>query len=291
MNNEQLQHWLRAYSPSTAATSMPLVMGILNVTPDSFSDGGRYASCQQAVQRARELAAQGADILDIGGESSRPGASSVPVAEELARVLPVVKALRSEMDLCLSIDTCKVEVMSETIAAGAGMINDITALADAQARHVLAQSALPVCLMHRQMQQQPACDNVIDTVNTFFRQRVALCLEAGIRADNLILDPGFGFGKTPGHNMTLIKHLHRFGEHRLPMMLGVSRKSTLGLIVNQATEHRLAAGLAAAVFAVMQGASIIRTHDVAETKQAMQIVQAIRMADIELEGGNTDGGA
>jgi len=264
---------------------MPLIMGIVNVTPDSFSDGGAYLHREQALTQAKKLIAEGADILDIGGESSRPGAVAVSADEELNRVIPLIQGLHAEMDICLSIDSNKATVMRAAIDAGIGMINDRSALTEPDTLLLAAQSQLPVCLMHSKgtpltMQQQPFYDRgVIAEVDDFFSQRIASCLAVGIARDNLILDPGFGFGKTVAHNLSLIKGLQRFTHHNLPLMLGVSRKSTLGAITGKAVHERLAGGIAASVLAMMYGATIIRTHDVAETKQALLVVQAIGQAD------------
>ena len=266
---------------------MPLVMGIINVTPDSFSDGNTCFQLEQAIAHARLLIAQGADILDIGGESSRPGAHPVSAAEELRRVLPLIQHLSDEYDICLSIDSTKAVVMRAAVEAGVGMVNDVSACADPDTVTLLSETQLPLCLMHSKgnpltMQQNPFYDkSVVEEINDFFQQRISRCLEAGLLSENLILDPGFGFGKTVTHNLLMIKQFQQFTCHQLPVMLGVSRKSTLGAITGAAVTERLAGGLAASVMAMMQGAAIIRTHDVAETKQALQVAQAIRLADNE----------
>lgn len=285
MNNEQFRHWRQNYTRQSSVMLMPLVMGIVNVTPDSFSDGGQYFHFGHALNHAKKLIADGADILDIGGESSRPGAVAVSVDEEIERVIPLIHRLHAEEEICLSIDTSKAQVMRAAIDSGAGMINDISGLAEQESLLVAAQSQLPLCLMHRQgtpltMQQNPLYDtDVLDEINDFFRQKIECCLAAGVLAENLILDPGFGFGKTVAHNLKIIKRLHQFERLQLPVMVGVSRKSTLGAIVNKPVNERLAGGIAASVMAMMQGAAIIRTHDVAETKQALLVAQAIRLAD------------
>ncbi|WP_028389120.1 dihydropteroate synthase [Legionella fairfieldensis] len=284
MNTEQFKQWCEFYShfPLKAHQQQsPLIMGILNVTPDSFSDGGYYYEKSHALVQARKMIAAGADIIDIGGESSRPGATRVNEAEELERVVPVIEQLRAESDICISIDTTKPQVMSEAVYAGAAMINDITALRNEEALVTAAELDVPVCLMHMQgepqtMQKEPQyAQGVIHEVNRFFTQRIQICLAAGIKPHHIILDPGFGFGKMPVHNLQIVGQFTSFQQHQLPLMLGVSRKSTLGMILDSPVNKRLAAGLAVAVFTALQGVAIIRTHDVAETKQALEMVNAI----------------
>lgn len=259
----------------------PLVMGILNVTPDSFSDGARYLEPKQAFLHAQRMLEQGADIIDIGGESTKPGAEEVSFEEELKRVIPVIERLRAISDICISIDTCKAEVMQAAINAGASFINDITALTRDGSLDVAARLNVPVCLMHMQgtpksMQNNPHYANdIIDEINLFFQQRIEVCLSAGLLRERLILDPGFGFGKTVQHNLSMVKRLTEFQQHGLPIMLGVSRKSTIGAVLQKSEVERLSGGLAATVFAALQGVSIIRTHDVDETNQALQMVHAI----------------
>jgi dihydropteroate synthase len=214
-------------------------MGIVNVTPDSFSDGGHYFNPDAAWEQALTLIAQGADILDIGGESARPGAKTVTVEEELKRVIPLIKRLHAEQDICLSIDTCKAAVMRAAVAAGAGMINDVAALSEDESLKAAAELRVPVCLMHRQgtpltMQQNPFYyKDVVDDVNDFFQERIDRCVSAGLPRENLILDPGFGMGKSVSHNLKLINQLQQFARHNLPILLGVSRKSTLGIILHK----------------------------------------------------------
>lgn len=260
--------------------STPHVMGIVNVTPDSFSDGGRFFSVDKALEQARKLVADGATIIDIGGESTRPGSAIVPAEEEIRRVVPAIEAIRSELDVVISIDTMKTEVMRAAVAAGAGLINDINALRSDGALQAAAELDVPVCLMHMQgtpqtMQQQPHYDDVVAEVYAFLQQRVAACEAAGISRDKLILDPGFGFGKKAKHNLLLMKHLSTFTATDLPVLIGVSRKSIIGAMLNVSVEERLAGSLALASVAVWQGAKIIRSHDVRETVQAIQLCQHI----------------
>ncbi len=279
MNTQAFLNWLQAGHPRPVLT-----MGILNVTTDSFSDGGLYRSLHQALSRADIMVEQGADILDIGGESSRPGAAPVSVDEELARIIPVIEGIRAKTDICISVDTHKPAVMREAIKAGASWINDITALQTPGALEMVAVLKTPVCLMHMQgkpnnMQEAPQYTNVIDEINTFFAQRIQACLDAGIAREMIILDPGFGFGKTVQHNLSLTKKLNHFCKHKLPILLGTSRKQTIGYLLNQDTDGRLAGGLGLTTYAAIQGASIIRTHDVLETKQALTILEHIQAAE------------
>ncbi|MDI9818944.1 MULTISPECIES: dihydropteroate synthase [unclassified Legionella] len=284
MNNEQFERWRRSYSRPDAIHPRPLIMGVLNVTPDSFSDGGFYFDTGRAVDHALEMVAKGADIIDIGGESSKPGALPVAPEEELSRVIPVIQALMAEKEICISIDTTKPLVMQEAVAVGAAMINDISALATEDALYHAAQLNVPVCLMHMQgepgtMQDAPCYVNdVVDEINDFFQQKIAACLAAGIKSENLILDPGFGFGKTVAHNLRLVKQFDKFHQHQLPLMIGASRKSTIGKILNKPTEQRLSGGLAIGLYTALKGVAIIRTHDVEETHQVLTILQAINNA-------------
>lgn len=258
----------------------PVVMGVLNLTPDSFSDGGKFLSRQAALDRAHAMVEQGAAIVDLGGESTRPGAAPVTVAEELERVLPVVEALAAELPVPVSIDTSKPEVMRATVAAGAGLINDVLALRTEGALSAASESGVPVCLMHMQgeprtMQMQPAYSDVVVEVNRFLAERVAACEAAGIPRHRLLVDPGFGFGKDLHHNLALLRHLDRLAELGLPVLVGISRKSMLGALTARAVEHRLAGSLAAAVLAVVKGASIVRAHDVADTVDALKVASAV----------------
>ena len=259
-----------------------LVMGILNVTPDSFHDRGRYGQLYGAVERAKEMAAQGAGIIDIGGESTRPGSESVSLDEELGRVIPVIEAVAPELDVPISVDTSKAGVAGAALAAGAGMINDVTALrGDPEMAAVIAQAGCPVCLMHmlgepRTMQHKPQYEDVVKDIKHFFEKRIGAATAAGIRRANIILDPGIGFGKTLEHNLEIIRRLDEFLELGLPLMIGASRKRFIGMITGKEdTEDRLPGTLAATVMAFMKGASIFRVHDVAENVQALQVAAAI----------------
>jgi dihydropteroate synthase len=255
-------------------------MGILNVTPDSFSDGGQYDNFDQAVRQAATMVEGGAAIIDIGGESTRPGAGSVDVQQELDRVIPVIEAVRSITDVPISIDTSKAEVMREAISAGAGMINDVCALQGQGALQAATDLQVPVCLMHmrgepRTMQQNPEYDDVVAEVADFLESRVAACEAAGLSEEMLILDPGFGFGKTHIHNVELLANLRQLRVRGRPMLVGVSRKSTLGDLTEREVHERMPASVAAAVVAVMNGADIIRAHDVQATVDALKIAQAV----------------
>ncbi|MSQ74131.1 MAG: dihydropteroate synthase [Betaproteobacteria bacterium] len=258
----------------------PLIMGVVNTTPDSFSDGGRFFDPGHALEHALRLIEEGADLLDIGGESSRPGAQVVSLEEELARVLPLLGALR-DSPIPVSIDTTKPAVMRAAIDAGAAMINDITALSAPGAREYIASSAdVAVCLMHmkgqpRTMQLAPRYDDVVSEVFAFLAARVAMAEAAGIERDRLVIDPGFGFGKTTAHNLELLSRLAEFNETGLPVLAGVSRKSFLGNLTGKAVGGRLAASIAAAVLAAERGARIIRVHDVDATRDALAVLNAL----------------
>jgi dihydropteroate synthase len=254
-------------------------MGVINVTPDSFSDGGRFVQVEAAAARAHELAQQGADLLDIGGESTRPGALPVSASEELERVLPVLNALRG-LELPLSVDTRKPEVMRAALAAGASMINDIDALQGEAALEAVAASDCAVCLMHKQgdpqsMQQSPAYKDVVGEVRDFLARRVAACDARGISRSRVVVDPGFGFGKRSEHNLALLRNLPALASLGVPLLVGLSRKSTLGRITGQPVEQRTAASVAAAVLAVERGAAIVRVHDVAATRDALRVLAAV----------------
>ncbi len=256
-------------------------MGVLNVTPDSFYDGGDYIELNHAHNRAVSMIAGGADIIDIGGESTKPGAERVSIAEELARVIPLIERIRADSDVCISIDTSKAQVMQAALAAGATWVNDIKALTDEDALAVVSQWDVPVCLMHMQGTPQSMQDNphyqsdVIDELNLFFHQRIEACLKAGLSRAHLILDPGFGFGKSVQHNLRIVRNISAFQQHGAPLLLGVSRKSTIGSVLQKTVFERLSGSIAVAVFAALQGVSIIRTHDVDETHQALEMVHAI----------------
>jgi len=257
-------------------------MGIVNVTPDSFSDGGRFDSVETALAHARRLATEGADILDIGGESTRPGAEPVDARAEIGRVVPVIEAVRAELDTPISIDTMKAEVMRAAVEAGAGMINDVNGLRDPEALVAAVDTGVPTCIMHMQgeprtMQRRPEYDDVVEDLRLFFRERIDICLAAGMDERNIVLDPGFGFGKSQAHNLDLLDRFARFGEFGLPLLAGISRKSMLGTITGrEAADDRIAASVAAGVLAAERGASILRVHDVAETVDAVSVIHAMR---------------
>lgn len=257
----------------------PAIMGILNVTPDSFSDGGQFFSLENALGHADLMANQGADIIDIGGESTRPGADAVSVEEELQRVIPVVEAIRSRLDVLISVDTSTPEVMLAAAKAGASMINDVRALRKDGALEAARLSGLPVCLMHMQgnpmtMQMDPVYDDIIGEIHQFFTDRIEVCLDVGIEKKNLLLDPGIGFGKTPRHNLQLINQLNAFRDLGCPLLVGLSRKSTIGKVLESKSEDRLIGSLVGAVWAYTRGASILRVHDVAETHAALTMARA-----------------
>jgi dihydropteroate synthase len=259
----------------------PVVMGVLNVTPDSFSDGGRFVRLDDAVERGVQMAQEGAAIIDIGGESTRPGAEPVGLDEELRRVIPVIARLRSRTQAVLSVDTSKPEVMHAAAAAGAAMINDVRALRGPGALEAAAMSGCAVCLMHmlgepRTMQESPSYEDVVAEVRLFFEDRVETCLTAGLPAERIVLDPGFGFGKTLQHNLELLRHLSELAVHDLPVLAGLSRKSMVGTLTGRPTEERVHGSVALAVIAALNGASILRVHDVAATVDALQVVAAVR---------------
>ena len=254
-------------------------MGIVNITPDSFSDGGKFLDSGQAVSHAMQLIEEGADILDIGGESSRPGAEPVAADEELRRVLPVLEKL-VELPVPVSVDTCKPEVMRCAIAAGAAMINDIFALRAPGALEAVADSAVAVCLMHMQgeprtMQQAPDYRDVVGEVEFFLAERAAAAVAAGIERERIVLDPGFGFGKTPQHNLELIRALRRLRETGYPLLAGLSRKALFGKIVGREAVERIHASAAGALLAAQRGAAIVRVHDVAATRDCLLVLRAI----------------
>ena len=265
----------------------PLIMGILNVTPDSFSDGGQFIDFDSAIKQAKQMLVDGADIIDIGGESTRPGAADVSEDEELHRVVPLIEALSKELDVPISIDTSKAVVMYEAVHAGASMINDVYALQKENALQIAAQLNVPVCLMHMQgkpetMQKKIEYKNVIQEVVDFFQQRINSCIESGINKENIIIDPGFGFGKNLQHNIDLLNNLQVFVESGFPVLAGLSRKSMLGQITGKDVSQRLAASLAVAQLAVNKGTQILRVHDVAETKDILRVLQAVKAAEMNL---------
>ena len=260
--------------------SRPAVMGILNVTPDSFSDGGVFLSRENAIAHARRMAEEGADIIDVGGESTRPGAQPVPVQEEMDRVIPVIEALREKISLPISIDTSKPEVMRAAVAAGAGFINDVRALRDAGALEAAVSLHVPVCLMHmqgepRSMQENPRYRDVVSDIGDFLRARLQAAQAAGIPVQRLVIDPGFGFGKTLEHNLELLRDLKKLQSLGAPILAGLSRKSLIGKALGLPVEGRLYASVALALMAVQNGARIVRVHDVGPTVEALRMWQAV----------------
>ncbi|WP_315309125.1 dihydropteroate synthase [Pantoea vagans] len=263
--------------------SFPHVMGILNVTPDSFSDGGKHNALVDALTHTNEMVNAGATIIDVGGESTRPGADEVSVEEELERVIPVIEAIAQRFEVWISVDTSKADVIREAARVGAHIINDVRSLSEPGALEAAAATGLPVCLMHMQgeprtMQQAPVYENILSEVDTYFAQQIARCEAAGIKKEKLILDPGFGFGKNLSHNYELLAHLSDFHHFGLPLLVGMSRKSMIGQLLNVGPSQRLTGSLSCAVIAAMQGAQIIRAHDVKETAEAMRVVEATRRA-------------
>lgn len=262
----------------------PVVMGILNTTPDSFSDGGRYTRIDAAVQHAVQMQAEGALMIDIGGESTRPGAQSVSVKDEINRVVPVIERLRQQSDIFISIDTSKPEVMRAAVHAGANLINDVNALRAPGALQACAELGVPVCIMHmqgepRSMQNKPEYNSVVGDIHQFLQQRVDECVASGIHRDNILLDPGFGFGKNLQHNLQLLKQLDAFNDLQLPILVGLSRKSMFASILDGApVEERLHASIAAAVLSWMKGAKVFRVHDVKPTLDALKVCMAVDSA-------------
>jgi len=258
-----------------------VVMGVLNVTPDSFSDGGRYLDHEKAVAHAVEMVSAGADIIDIGGESSRPGAARISAKEEMDRILPVVVETVRQVSALVSVDTTKAEVARKALEAGAHIVNDISALRwDAEMPEVVRESGAGTVLMHMQgtpetMQQAPRYDDVVAEVRGFLQERITFCGRNGISFENIAIDPGIGFGKELEHNLDLLRQLHLLAELGRPVIVGVSRKSLLGLLTGRPVDQRLAGSLAAASYAVMHGAHILRVHDVAETRDALRVIEAL----------------
>jgi len=256
------------------------IMGIVNVTPDSFSDGGAHADTEAAVAHALKLAEEGADLLDVGGESTRPGAGEVPVEVELARVLPVIERLARECALPISVDTSKPEVMRAAVAAGAGMVNDPWALRREGALEAAAQLGVPVCLMHMQgtpldMQDDPQYDDVVAEVHSFLAQRLFACEMAGIAKKKLLVDPGFGFGKNLEHNLAVLRQLSRFAELGVPVLAGLSRKGMIGKLTGRGVDERVHGSVAAALVAAQNGAAVVRVHDVGATADALAVWRAV----------------
>ncbi|HCM04747.1 MAG TPA: dihydropteroate synthase [Oceanospirillales bacterium] len=256
------------------------IMGILNVTPDSFSDGGSFNSLDRALFHAERMINQGATLIDVGGESTRPGAAKVSLQEELDRVIPVVEAIHKNLDTIISVDTSTPQVITQSAAVGAGLINDVRALQREGALDAAASTNLPICLMHMQgqpdtMQKAPSYDDVVSDIHAFLAERIHACAAVGINKERLILDPGFGFGKALEHNYQLLNQLETFHKLGLPLLVGVSRKTMIGKVLNdRPADQRLMGSVAAAVIAAMKGASILRVHDVAETCDAIKIVEA-----------------
>jgi len=256
------------------------VMGILNVTPDSFSDGGSFNTIDKALSHAQLMAEQGASVIDVGGESTRPGSQAVSLQQELDRVIPVIEKINQNLDVIISIDTSKAEVMQEAYHAGAGLINDVTALQGENSLAIAAKLNLPICLMHmqglpRSMQSAPVYKNVVDDIVQFFNNRIEACIESGINKDQIIIDPGFGFGKTVEHNLLLLKNLSVFKKIDLPILIGLSRKSLLQHITQCPVDERLAGSISLAVIAALNGGTIFRVHDVKETVEALKVVAAV----------------
>jgi len=266
---------------SLLSSDQSLVMGILNVTPDSFSDGGKFNSVETALTQALTMQQQGAVIIDVGGESTRPGAKAVSVDDEIKRVIPVIESIRQQSDVCISIDTSKPELMSAAVSAGADLVNDVNGLRAEGALEACALLDVPVCLMHMQgeprtMQVKPIYLDVVDDIKLFFEQRIEFCVGAGIKRENLILDPGFGFGKTLEHNLQLLKRLDEFKSFDLPLLVGFSRSSMMGAILGDVpANQRLYASVAAAVLARVKGAKFFRVHDVKATVDALKVCDAM----------------
>ncbi len=271
------------------------LMGILNVTPDSFSDGGAFSVPERAVEHALAMVEEGADIIDVGGESTRPGAQAVTAAEEIRRVIPVIRVLAQAIPVPVSVDTSKPEVMRAAADAGAGMINDVMALRTAGALETVRELGLPVCLMHmqgepRSMQRNPTYRDVVGEILAFLRERIDACVAAGIPRDRLIVDPGFGFGKTVEHNLELLRRLPEFGTLQAPVLVGLSRKSLIGAVLGLPVGERLHASVALALCAAQQGAAIVRVHDVRPTREALRMAEAVagrrrwRSATMDCEG-------
>ena len=261
--------------------SQPVVMGVLNITPDSFSDGGCYFQLADSLRRAEIMIAEGAAIIDVGGESTRPGAPPVSVQEEMDRVLPVIERLAQQCPIPISVDTSQPDVMREATGVGVGLINVVRALRLPGALEAASASGLPVCLMHMRgeptiMQQEPHYADAVSEVHGFLAERVCVCECAGIHRDRILVDPGFGFGKTLQHNLSLLRHLRRFTHLAAGILVGISRKSMIGALLDAPVGERLSGSLAAAVIAAWQGAHIIRTHDVRETVQALRVCAAVR---------------
>ncbi|AHG78863.1 Dihydropteroate synthase [Mannheimia varigena USDA-ARS-USMARC-1388] len=262
----------------------PQIMGILNFTPDSFSDSGKFFSLDKALFQVEKMLNEGASIIDVGGESTRPNAAIVTLEEELERVVPVVEAIHNRFDCLISVDSSKAEVFKQAAKVGMDIINDIRALTEPNALETAAELGLPVCLMHMQgnpqtMQQKPEYDDVLEEVADFLNQRIFACMTAGIPREHIILDPGFGFGKTVQHNYQLLKHLKAFVDSGFSVLAGLSRKSMIGAVLDKPVEQRVIGSVAAALLAAQNGAKILRVHDVAETADVLKIWQAMLDSD------------
>lgn len=264
--------------------SHPHVMGILNVTPDSFSDGGSYQSIDRALQQAESMLRAGATLIDVGGESTRPGALDVSVQQELDRVAPIVERISRELDVVISVDTSTPEVMAESARLGAGLINDVRSLQRSGALETALRTGLPVCLMHmrgepRTMQQTPVYSDVTGEVLTFLAERIAVCEQSGITRERLLVDPGFGFAKNLNHNLSLFKHMEKLHVLGLPLLVGVSRKSMIGQVLDRTVDQRLFGSLALAAWSLAKGAHIVRVHDVTETVEVVRMIAAVESAN------------
>ncbi|GFD70869.1 dihydropteroate synthase [Alteromonas marina] len=260
--------------------SKPQVMGILNVTPDSFSDGGKHANVNQAAEHALQMVDEGATFIDIGGESTRPGAPEVSLQEELDRTIPVIEAVAKNASCVISIDTSKAEVMREAVSVGAGLINDVRALQEPGALEAASEAGVPVCLMHMQgqprtMQNNPSYDDVVEDVAQFLLERAKACKASGISQEKILFDPGYGFGKSLEHNYALVKHLPKLMDLGYPVLVGMSRKSMIGNLLNRKVDERLAGSISLATIVAQMGAQIIRVHDVKETADAVNIVKML----------------
>ena len=267
--------------------SVPRVMGVINMTPDSFSDGSKYQTLDDALSVAVNMERDGAAIIDIGGESTRPGAKEVPTQAQLDRVIPLIEAIKKNSNIVISIDSGNPEVIKEAIRNGAELVNDVYALQKPGALEVVAQSKKAVCLMHMQnqpasMQNDPVYNKLPDDILDFFRQRINDCQNAGIASDRIVIDPGFGFGKNMQHNLLLLKYLNDFTKFKAPICVGLSRKQLIGDITSKPIEKRLIGGIAAALYATRHGANIVRTHDVAATIDALEVVNSINSVDLPL---------
>ncbi|MFD2166430.1 dihydropteroate synthase [Thalassotalea euphylliae] len=280
MNNKIIQCGNKPLS-----LAVPQVMGILNVTPDSFSDGGKFTNFEHALKQVEQMVTDGASIIDIGGESTRPGAKDVPEQEELDRVVPVIEAISARFDTVISVDTSKAQVMAEAVRAGAGIINDVRALQNEGCLTAAAQTNVPICLMHMQglprtMQANPTYNDVTQDIVTFIAERIEVCKKNGIEKERLIVDPGFGFGKTLEQNYRLLNELAQFEALGLPLLVGISRKSMIGNLLNADVEQRLAGSLAAALISAQKGAKIIRVHDVKATVDALKVLAAAEQPEL-----------